>query len=74
MSQVAERAPTTAAVMGAPRSADEGSGRAVFDVPVGDTLSVGADIAVTVLAKSGRAARLLVRAPRSMPLKMGSRF
>lgn len=46
--------------------------RVVFDLAVGETLDVGNDITVTVLSKSGRQARLLVRAPRSMALKMGA--
>lgn len=56
-------------LIGGPCALDEASSRGVFDVAVGETLDVGNNITVTVLSKSGRQAKLLVCAPRSMPVK-----
>lgn len=44
-------------------------GRAVVDLLVGESLQVGRDVKVTVVAKSGRLARLVVCAPRDQALK-----
>lgn len=39
--------------------------RTVYDLQIGDTLSVGDDVTLKVLAKSGKRARLLICAPKA---------
>ncbi len=43
--------------------------RVVVDLRVGETLSLGDDVAIKMISKSGKLARLLVCATRSVPLK-----
>lgn len=56
-------APTTQAPAAA------ASSRKVVDLQIGDTLMVGDDVTMRVLAKSGKLARLVVCAPRSVAVK-----
>lgn len=57
-------APTTRAP-----AAAAASSRKVVDLQIGDTLMVGDDVTMRVLAKSGKLARLVVCAPRSVAVK-----
>lgn len=45
------------------------SSRKVVDLQIGDTLMVGDDVTMRVLAKSGKLARLVVCAPRSVAVR-----
>lgn len=45
------------------------SSRKVVDLQIGDTLMVGDDVTMRVLAKSGKLARLVVCAPRSVAVQ-----
>lgn len=45
------------------------SSRKVVDLQIGDTLMVGDNVTMRMLAKSGKLARLVVCAPRSVAVK-----
>jgi hypothetical protein len=53
----------------APKSDDsDGNGRVLISREPGESVTIGDDIRVTVMERSGRKVRLAVEAPRSMPI------